>query len=70
MSWLFSDRLLGHHYHYTGSLTTAPFTESVDWFVLKKVYEASPEQIETINKIEGNNARHIEPQNDRLVDDE
>jgi carbonic anhydrase len=61
---------LGHHYHYRGSLTTAPYTESVDWFVLKKVYEASPEQIETINKIEGNNARHIEPQNDRLVDDE
>lgn len=61
---------LGHHYHYTGSLTTAPYTETVDWFVLKKIYQASPEQIKTINSIEGNNARHIEPQNDRLVNDE
>lgn len=61
---------LGHHYHYTGSLTTAPYTETVDWFVLKKIYQASPEQIKKINTIEGNNARHIEPKNDRLVDDE
>jgi carbonic anhydrase len=47
-------------YHYQGSLTTAPYTESVNWFVLKRIIEASPEQIRAINKIEGDNARHIQ----------
>jgi carbonic anhydrase len=47
-------------YHYQGSLTTPPYTESVNWFVLKRIIEASPEQIRAINKIEGDNARHIQ----------
>lgn len=49
-----------HFYHYEGSLTTPPYTESVSWFVLQEVQEASPEEIEKINQIEGNNARHIQ----------
>lgn len=59
---------LGHHYHYKGSLTTPPFTESVDWFVLKQIFEASPEQIKVINKLEGDNARHIRDKNNRLIE--
>ncbi len=46
-------------YHYKGSLTTPPYTESVDWHISKMIFEASPEQIQIINKIEGNNARHV-----------
>lgn len=60
---------LGHHYHYKGSLTTPPYTESVNWFVLKQIFEASPEQIKAINKLEGDNARHIKDKNNRLVED-
>ncbi len=60
---------LGHHYHYKGSLTTPPYVETVNWFVLKKIFEASPAQIKTINTIEGNNARHIEAENNRSVED-
>ncbi len=60
---------LGHHYHYQGSLTTPPYSENVNWNVLKTIFEASPEQINAINKIEGNNARHFEPKNDRTVAD-
>lgn len=60
---------LGHHYHYQGSLTTPPYSENVNWFVLKKIFEASPEQIKAINNIEGNNARHFEPRNDRAITD-
>lgn len=60
---------LGHHYHYQGSLTTPPYSENVNWFVLKKIFEASPEQIKAINNIEGNNARHFEPNNDRAIAD-
>ncbi|RRO12371.1 carbonic anhydrase family protein [Flavobacteriaceae bacterium 14752] len=47
-------------YHYDGSLTTPPYTESVDWFVLKQILTASPKEIQKINSIEGNNARHVQ----------
>ncbi len=56
-----------HFYEYRGSLTTPPYTESVRWYVLKHVFEASPEQIEAINKIEGDNARHVNGQYGRMV---
>lgn len=57
-----SDELhdVGNFYHYQGSLTTSPYTETVQWFVFKPIVETSPEQIQTISTIEGNNARHIQ----------
>ena len=51
---------LNSYYHYKGSLTTPPYTESVNWYVMKKIFEASPDQILRINRIEGDNARHIQ----------
>lgn len=56
-----------NYYHYLGSLTTPPFTESVRWYITKHIFEASPQQIEAINKIEGNNARHVQAQYGRTV---
>ena len=56
------------YYHYKGSLTTPPYTESVDWLVLKRVHEASAEQVQAFNRLEGNNARHIQEVRARLVD--
>ncbi|MEJ2593760.1 MAG: carbonic anhydrase family protein [bacterium] len=57
-----------HYYHYKGSLTTPPYTESVEWYVLSKIHEASPEQIMRINTIEGDNARHIQGIYGREID--
>jgi len=54
------DHEVDDFYYYLGSLTTPPFTESVNWSILKKIYEALPEQIRKINLLEGNNARHIQ----------
>lgn len=54
-------------YSYKGSLTTPPYTESVQWVILKHVLQASEDQILTIEKMEGNNARHIQAINDRKV---
>ena len=54
-------------YSYDGSLTTKPYTETVTWIVLKQIFEASPEQIQAVNKIEGNNARHITPLYNRKI---
>jgi len=50
-----------HFYHYRGSLTTPPFTETVEWMIAKEVQQASPEQVWRINQIEGDNARHVQP---------
>ncbi|PWT70690.1 MAG: carbonic anhydrase [Bacteroidetes bacterium] len=55
------------YFTYKGSLTTAPFSENVDWVVLKHVLEASPEQIAAIQKLEGNNARHVHELFDRKL---
>jgi carbonic anhydrase len=67
---LFPGRRMPHYYHYRGSLTTPPHTETVDWLVLKDVKEASPEQIETINTIEGDNARHVQALYGRAIEDD
>jgi carbonic anhydrase len=48
------------YYYYRGSLTTPPYTETVRWVIMKKVLEASPEEIQRINELEGNNARHVQ----------
>lgn len=58
----------GHYYHYEGSLTTPPYTESVSWMVMQDIHQASPEQIQHINVLEGNNARHIQALHARVVD--
>ena len=59
--------LKGHHYSYRGSLTTPPYTESVRWYITKHIFEASAAQIEAINKVEGNNARHVQASYGRVV---
>ena len=48
------------YYIYRGSLTTPPYTESVQWLLMEDIEEAAPGQIERINAIEGNNARHLQ----------
>ena len=54
------EKVLNSYFSYKGSLTTPPYTESVNWFVMKTVIDAAPEQIQQINKIEGDNARRIQ----------
>jgi carbonic anhydrase len=48
------------YYSYKGSLTTPPYSETVSWMVKKSILEASPTQIVAIEKLEGNNARHVQ----------
>jgi carbonic anhydrase len=62
-----SKNALGTYYHYKGSLTTPPYTESVDWIIRKYIFEAAPTQISSMEKIEGDNARHIHALRQRKV---
>lgn len=54
-------------YRYTGSLTTPPCTEGVNWHVALKPVTASKEQIAALHSILGNNARPIQPLNGRQI---
>jgi carbonic anhydrase len=57
-------------YHYVGSLTTPPYTEGVEWFLMNKPIQASEEQILRFRSIlkNGTNARPIQPLNNRKID--
>ena len=54
-------------YRFQGSLTTPPCTEGVNWHVAQSTVTASPDQIRAMISIMGNNARPLQPLNDRLV---
>lgn len=55
------------YYTYMGSLTTPPCTENVLWLVFKTPIQISPEQIAIFSRLYPNNARPVQPSNDRLV---
>ncbi len=61
--------VLKSYFFYKGSLTTPPYTESVNWYVMKTIIDASPVQIQQINKVEGDNARRIKALYGRSVSD-
>ena len=71
---VFIDDLVGpinpdrKYYYYKGSLTTPPFTETVNWLILREIVEASPAQIKTINDLEGDNARHVQARFGREIE--
>ncbi|MEI7796065.1 MAG: carbonic anhydrase family protein [Methylococcaceae bacterium] len=52
---------------YSGSLTTPPCTEGVNWYVLKNPIQLSKEQINTIKTFYSGNARQDQPLNGRQV---
>ena len=55
-------------YHYTGSLTAAPFSEPVQWYVGRSVRTASQRQIEQLQALTaGPNARALQDRNDRTI---
>lgn len=58
------------YYHYEGSLTTPPYTETVTWLVMKDIHTADSAQIQALNVLEGNNARHIQNLHARHVEGE
>jgi carbonic anhydrase len=48
-------------FHYSGSLTTPPCSENVNWFVMKTPIEVSDEQVNQFEHLVGENARPLQP---------
>ncbi|GLD96920.1 hypothetical protein PINS_up005603 [Pythium insidiosum] len=60
--------LNGAMYRYQGSLTTPPFSEGVEWIVLRDVAEVSQAQLDIFkHTVPCPNARPVQPWNDRRV---
>jgi len=55
-------------FNYRGSLTTPPYTEAVNWIVLREAKTASDDQIEVMRTTEGNNARRVQFLYDRVIE--
>ena len=49
-----------------GSLTVPPCTEDVTWYVLKDQLPISRSDLDFARQIQGNNARPVQPWNDRV----
>lgn len=52
-------------YNFPGSLTTPPCSEGVNWHVVSTPVSASAEQIAALSAAMGNNARPVQPANER-----
>ena len=65
-SFLPTDR---SYYSYTGSLTTAPYTEGVRWQVMADALEASAGQVAQLAALTGGgaNGRPLQPLNGRQI---
>lgn len=55
------------YYNYSGSLTTPPCSEGVNWMVLRSRGKVSAEQIETFTKLFPKSIRPVQPLNGRVV---
>lgn len=55
-------------YHYLGSLTAAPFSEPVQWYVARTIRTASQRQVEQLQSLtNGPNARALQDRNHRSI---
>ena len=58
----------GTTFRYSGSLTTPPCTESVNWLLMTTPVELSAEQLTALDSLfEGGNNRPGQPINDRAL---
>lgn len=55
------------HFHYTGSLTTPPCSEIVEWYIFKEGIGISSKNTKRIKSILGYNFRPLQPLNNRKI---
>lgn len=57
-------------YRYMGSLTTPPCSEGVNWLLMTDRSSVSTAQVEAFRKVFGQDARPVQPLNDRTVQED
>jgi len=67
---VFGQQLAGGYYHYEGSLTTPPCSETVDWFVLSRRASINKDMIDNFKKLFPSpaNNRPVQLINDRPIE--
>lgn len=55
------------YYYYMGSLTTPPCSEGVSWYLLKTPVEVSADQLTKFKGLFRDNARPVQPLNERVI---
>ena len=55
------------YYNYSGSLTTPPCSEGVNWMVMQTPVEISAEQVSAFTAIFAKSVRPVQPNNGRLI---
>lgn len=55
------------YFNFKGSLTTKPYTEGIEWIVMEHPLELSKSQILKFQKLLENNARSLQPLNNRII---
>ena len=68
MKDLLPDNTYHHSYH--SSLTTPPWTEGVEWIVLRDPIQFPQEQVQQFAAIISHNPRPIQPLHGRHLDEE
>lgn len=58
---------LSRYFFFKGSLTAPPCSEDVTWFVLKDPMPIEQEHLDYFIKVQGKNARPLQPDNDRVI---
>jgi len=56
------------YYHYSGSLTTPPCSENVNWMVLQTPVSISAAQVKAFSDVIHKNVRPIQPHNGRIIE--
>ncbi len=56
------------YYHYKGSLTTPPYSETVKWIVIAQKHQASADQINRLKDLEGVNNRPVQSLQHRKIE--
>jgi len=66
---VFEKELIGHYWHYQGSLTTPPCSETVHWYVLQNAGAISKKMVENMKELFADpaNNRPVQPLNERKV---
>lgn len=68
LNYMVSDLISeGGYYNYSGSLTTPPCSEIVEWIVMEEPLEASQAQLDAFSSILHDNYRPVQPLNGRTI---